>query len=54
MTYEQEQKKLAERLNEADRDVKAKAINALGIFANGFLSGYEAAKAEAETQAQGA
>lgn len=50
MTYEQEQKKLAERLNEADRDVKAKAINALGIFASGFLSGYEACKAETQSE----
>lgn len=49
--YEGEQKALAERLKEMPAPIAAKAIDALGNFALGFQSGYEAAKAEAkETQ----
>lgn len=46
MVEEQKQQALAEKLKEMPAHVADKAINALGGFASGFLSGYEAARAE--------
>lgn len=50
MKYEREQKELAEKLKAMPAAIEEKAITALGVFARGFLSGYEAAQAEAENQ----
>lgn len=54
MMYEREQQELAEKLKPMPKEIAHKVISAMGSFASGFLSGYEAAKAEAETQDQGA
>lgn len=45
------QQQLAKSIAAMPADVAEKAINALGGFASGFLSGYEAAKREAEKPA---
>ena len=50
MKYQNEQEKLAEKIKAMPEEIKSKAIDALGGFASGFLSGYEAAKAEREEQ----
>ena len=50
MRNEREQQQLTERLKEMPEKALPKAISALGSFASGFLSGWEAAKAETETQ----
>ena len=48
MPNETEQKDLAQRISEMPAEMQGSAINALGSFASGFLSGWEAAKADAE------
>lgn len=45
-----EQKELDKKLQEAPEQLREKAIRAIGSFARGYLSGYEAAKAEKESQ----
>lgn len=48
--YQDQQQGLAEKLQAMPEQIKTKAIDALGGFASGFLSGYEAAKAEEKQQ----
>lgn len=50
MMYEREQQELADKLKTMPKEIAPKAISALGSFASGFMSGWEAAKAETEAQ----
>ena len=49
--HKEQQQALAEKLQAMPAQIAAKAIDALGGFASGFLSGYEAAKAEEKQNA---
>lgn len=50
MEHQTEKQQLADKLNAMPPMIAEKAINAIGGFASGFLSGYEAAKREQENE----
>lgn len=52
MIYATEQQHLSAKLNAMPKEIADKAVQALGSFASGFLSGYEAAKNESKAESE--
>ena len=50
MMYATEQQNLSAKMSAMPKEIADKAVQALGSFASGFLSGYEAAKNETKAE----
>lgn len=50
MQYVNEQQNLSAKLSAMPKEIADKAVQALGSFASGFLSGYQAAKDEQKAE----